>query len=136
MLRYRRLDRIITSNEIHYAYLDSEKAMASSRATWRGNALVSTAHVRGMWSTRLSESVDGCGLKEASKVKSAHQFIGDGTRLLTGRDFIHIVQSGRFETTNHISQTCRAAKKSRIDRHNIIVAFRMNLGSASWDQPI
>lgn len=76
------------------------------------------------------------------------QVIGDGTRLLSARDFVHIAQTrinalysrsrtmrrrhgvsrqcragcGSIETTNHISQVCNSTKQFRIDRHDCIVS--------------
>lgn len=148
MLRYKRLDKVICGNDIHAYELELDKSKSYSLAKWRDVHLTSSDLVRGMWSVRLSENVDGVGLKEACRVKSANSFIGDGTRLLSARDFVHIAQTrinalysrsrtmrrrhgvsrqcragcGSIETTNHISQVCNSTKQFRIDRHDCIVS--------------
>lgn len=40
------------------------------------------------WATQLYERVDGKGLKQSSDVPQQHTWIQDGTRFLTGRDFL------------------------------------------------
>ncbi|KAL0098700.1 hypothetical protein PUN28_020656 [Cardiocondyla obscurior] len=41
------------------------------------------------WAQLLHKSVDGMGLKASSKVAHQHQWLADGSKLLTGRDFIN-----------------------------------------------
>lgn len=147
MLRAKRIGRIISSNSISCNYLNSEVSKAKGWTWWRGGFLETSDQIRNMWATALTEAVDGVGLREACKVKSANTFMGDGSRLLSGRDYVHIAQArigalysrsrvtrgrpglsrhcragcGRIETANHISQTCRSTKQHRIDRHNVLV---------------
>ena len=147
MLRFKRLTRINSNLAPGNSYLQRELEKAGRMTEWRGGQLTTTALISKMWSTRLLEKVDGIGLREAGKVGCSSQFIGDGSRLLSGRDFVHIVQTrigqlysrsrvtrgrngvsrlcragcGHIETANHIAQVCRASKDSRLRRHNVLV---------------
>lgn len=149
MLRHKRLDRIISSNDIYDGYLNHQLAVARRHTACGDLNLTSSELVRAMWADKLHANFDGVGLKEACRVKSANTFVGDGSRLLSGRDFIHIAQTrinalysrsrttrgrhgmrrdcragcGAIETAEHISQRCPSTKEPRIRRHNTIAAY-------------
>lgn len=149
MLRHKRLDKIITSNNIHDGYLNRELAIARAQTASDDLNPTSAGAIRGMWAEKLHRSVDGIGLKEACRVKSSNAFVEDGSRLLSGRDYVHIAQTrikaiysrsrttrgrhglrrkcragfGKIETANHISQTCPSTKEHRIRRHNTIASY-------------
>lgn len=101
-----------------------------------------------LWKRRLDGCIDGIGLKEASKVPNAHQWVGDGTSFLSGRDYIQSIQTrinaipcrsrlarGRIrdrqcsagcsavESSNHILQCCHRTHGFRINRHNAVCSY-------------
>lgn len=104
----------------------------------------SSARISTLWRNRLRVTTDGIGLKQAPKVPQAHTWILDGTRLLTGREYISAIHTrlgvlysrsratrgrpsqdrrcsrgcGQPETLNHIVQSCYATHGFRIKRHD------------------
>lgn len=112
MLRLKRLDRIIFSNNIYDGYLNHELAVARAQTACDDLNLTSAGSIRGMWAEKLHRSVDGTGLKEACRVKSANTFVGDGSRLLSGRDFVHIAQT-RINAIYSRSRTTRGRHRMR-----------------------
>lgn len=110
------------------------------------------------WRRRLRESMDGGGLKEASRHPQAHRWVREPTRLLTGRDFIQCIKT-RFnclptrsrtsrgrrtdrqcragclvpETLNHVSQQCPRTHGARVARHDSVCKYlERNLKSQGY----
>lgn len=107
------------------------------------------AKIRTSQRRKLLENYDNKGLKQANQVPSAHRWIDDGSKFLSGRDFIHSLQirhaslstrsrmfRGRqtedrtcsrgchaVETLDHILQKCFATHGLRIRRHDSIVNY-------------
>lgn len=100
------------------------------------------------WSTQLYSMVDGAGLKEAGRVPRQHDWIQDGTRFLSGKDYLQScrlrinslptrsrITRGRandrmcragcnkIETLNHVLQQCHRTHGIRIKRHDNLVAY-------------
>lgn len=100
------------------------------------------------WADRSYESVDGGGFKSSGKVPHQHDWVSDGSRLLTGRDFINCGRArigalptrsrttrGRAadrrcragclaqETVNHVLQHCHRTHGARIKRHDAAAAY-------------
>ena len=97
----------------------------------------------------LYSSCDGAGLNQSNLVPGIHRWVSDGTRLLSGRDYIssiHVkinclynksrVSRGRQEkdkkcsrncnqpeTLNHILQQCHSTHFARIKRHDDLVSY-------------
>ena len=100
------------------------------------------------WATKLYEAVDGGGLKESGKTPHQHQWIADGTALLSGKDYLNCARlrigalptksrssRGRIqdrrcragclaqETLNHVLQQCHRTHASRIRRHDAVLSY-------------
>ncbi|CAL7932763.1 unnamed protein product, partial [Xylocopa violacea] len=100
------------------------------------------------WANLLHSSVDGKALSESRKVLMQNQWVLEGTRFLSGKDFINSVKlrinalptksrsnRGRqgdrlcragcnaIETLNHIMQICPRTHAARVARHNAIAAY-------------
>lgn len=130
-------------------FMANEIDKAKRRLQVEGRYLVTRSDIDAFWSSKLHESVDGSGLKEASHAPYAHRWIREPTRLLSGRDFIRCLKlrinalpsksrttrgrarldrlcrggCGVSETTNHILQGCHRTHSSRVERHDSVVKF-------------
>ena len=106
---------------------------------------------RGYWSRRLYEAVDGRGLEGCHHTPASSAWVGDGSLLLKGKDFVQGVKlrgnllntkvrsargrqaeeincdlCGRMpETLGHIEQRCGVLQEARIHRHDRIVSFAL-----------
>lgn len=102
-----------------------------------------------MVARKLHGSIDGLGLAKSGGVPQQHQWVIDGTRFLSGRDFLNIIKlrinalptrskcaRGRMghdkrcragcsavETMNHIQQICERTHDTRVDRHDDLVKY-------------
>lgn len=106
------------------------------------------ADINTRWATLLYKSVDGNGLKESSKIPQQHTWVSDGTRFLTGRDYLQSCKMqinalptksrtsrgrpkdrhcragcNRPETLNHVLQQCHRTHGSRIKRHDAVASI-------------
>jgi hypothetical protein len=113
-----------------------------------GKPIKSQGAVQIMMKKRLAKTCDGAGLVQSSKAPAAHTWISDGSKFLSGRDYITCIHTryqclytkargsrGRLkdvvcsrgcaasETLNHIVQQCWCTHGDRIKRHNNIVQF-------------
>lgn len=104
--------------------------------------------VKQRWSTQLYQRVDGKGLKDAARVLRQHDWVRDGTRFLSGRDYLQSCKlrinalptrsrtsrgrvRDRFcragcnypETLNHVIQQCHRTHSARINRHDAVAAY-------------
>ena len=114
----------------------------------QGTSVTNKDEAKETWASKLHCTIDGAGLAEANLVSYAHRWVTDGTRLLTGRNFIDAVKirgnlvgtrsrssrgrpesdpycphqhcnpHHRRETLGHISQQCPGLWGLRIRRHN------------------
>ncbi|KAK2577953.1 hypothetical protein KPH14_000752 [Odynerus spinipes] len=155
-----RLQRLKSyTNEVAVSpYLTQEMGRAQRRLREGTVDIDTTAKLEQRWANLLHASVDGQALKESSKVPQQHQWITDGTRLLSGRDFINSVKlrinamptrsrtsRGRpkerscragcnaVETLNHVLQQCHRTHRARIERHQAIVSYTTRALSKIYD---
>ncbi|CAL7932959.1 unnamed protein product [Xylocopa violacea] len=128
-------------------YIREETNKCQRRLT-DGTLMKTLDDVKKRWAKLLHATVDGQGLRESNKTPQQHQWISDGTRLLTGRDFLTCVKArigalptksrtsrGRYvdrrcragctaqETLNHVVQQCHRTHGMRVRRHDAIVAY-------------
>lgn len=106
----------------------------------------SNQQINNYFKRKLYTMCDGAGLKEASKCPPAHEWVSDGTRFLTGKDYIKSIhlrygclynrarcrrENNKVcrrgcdvpETLNHIIQQCYSTHFLRIKRHNSLVHY-------------
>lgn len=110
--------------------------------------MISAKDVAAKWAELLYARVDGKGLEESNKVPRQHNWVMEGTRFLSGRDFLQSCKlrinalptksrttRGRPidrmcragcrwpETLDHVIQKCHRTHGPRIKRHNAIVSY-------------
>lgn len=131
-----------------HPYFLEEIQRANRRLLDGQTILDSREKITKRWASVLMASVDGRGLRMSRKVPQQHNWITDGSRLLSGRDFVNSVKlrinalptrsrtaRGRtadrscrggcnaVETLNHILQQCHRTHKSRIARHDAVTSY-------------
>lgn len=137
-----------TCHEDFRGHIEEELRVCERRLTDHGIMYNTPEMVAERWAKRLYDSVDGAALKESKYTPHQHQWIADGTRLLTGKDYIHCgririgalptksrTTRGRYqdrkcrggcqaqETLNHVLQHCHRTHAARIKRHDAIVKY-------------
>lgn len=151
-LRYRRLRSIFgkgaIGNTVVNSYITTEINKAERRNWHEDSALTSSNQINILWARALYQSIDGKGLRHSRKVPNQHQWVGEGTRFLSGRDFVNSCRArinalptksrtargrnkdrecrggcGKVETLNHILQVCHRTHGPRIKRHDAITKF-------------
>lgn len=131
------------------SYIEEEVRKAELRLnTNDGFRITSKYAMDKWWSSRLYSSVDGGPLKGSSLVKGQHSWVADGTKFLSGKDFVNSIKirigalptrsrmgRGRrrertcragcmlVETANHVIQNCHRTHGTRINRHDAIVNY-------------
>lgn len=130
------------------AFLENEIKICRLRLTDGGSLIASNVEVRKMWASRLYMRVDGQGLRESALVPQQHRWIQEGTRFLSGRDFVQscklrinalptksrtsrgrpkerLCRAGcnKSETLNHVLQQCHRTHGPRIKRHDAIASY-------------
>ncbi|KAL0098558.1 hypothetical protein PUN28_020514 [Cardiocondyla obscurior] len=148
-----RRGRIIAALRTHESrnmneFARKEIAICDRRLTESGTTYTNNDMITNRWAQLLYKAVDGAGLKTSNKVQQQHNWIADGTRMLSGKDFIlcNKVRIGALptksrcgrgrtterrcragcaaqETLNHILQQCHRTHAARINRHNAVVAY-------------
>ena len=150
--RLQRLERLplaeAMTNNSPGAFLRNEIKKCKERLTEIGQPVVTSKELRNWWARQLYAKVDGDGLKESAKVPQQHVWVQDGTRFLSGRDFLQACKlrinalptrsrtargrpkerhcragCNRVETLNHVLQQCHRTHGGRIKRHDAITAF-------------
>lgn len=146
--RRERLQKLMKDNEPATSYLSQEINKAKRRLLEGRDDLDSVAKLEQRWAKILHSSNDGKALKESRKVPQQHQWITDGSRFLSGRDFVNMTKlrinampsrsrttrgriadrncragCNQMETTSHILQRCHRTHAARIERHNAVVAY-------------
>lgn len=121
---------------------------AENRLRDRGHELFTVKNIRQRWAELLHASVDGGALKASAGTHGQHDWIGEGTRFLSGKDFLNLCRMrinalptrsrtsrGRLsdrrcrggclaaETLNHIQQNCHRTHEARIRRHNAVSKY-------------
>lgn len=130
------------------SFIEDELRTCAKRLTDHGVTYNTPDMATQRWSKQLYDSVDGAGLRESSSTPHQHQWLADGNRLLTGKDFVNCnrVRIGALptksrttrgrqqdrgcrggclakETLNHVLQHCHRTHGSRIKRHDAIVKY-------------
>lgn len=155
-----RLEKMIDpNNHDKISYLSNEIDLTKRRLTDAGMDLNSTTKIRARWAKLLHQSIDGRALKEASKVPQQNAWITEPTRLVSGRDFLHMIKlrinalptksrtsRGRIadrtcragcreiETLGHILQRCHRTHDQRLRRHNALISYvKRNLENKAYN---
>lgn len=138
----------IRENQTMLTFLKLEITRTAARLSDPILNVKSRAEMRKRWALLLHASVDGKALKESAKVPQQNQWVTEGTRFLSGRDFVHMCKlrinalpvrsrttRGRAqdracrggcaypETMHHILQQCHRTHDARIKRHDAIVQY-------------
>lgn len=92
LIRLRRLQSVDLSGSVICALLNTERAVCTRRLNDRGSPLDSAARVQSRWADLLCESIDGRTLSDSSKVPQQHRWVSEGTRFLSGRDFLNSIK--------------------------------------------
>lgn len=116
--------------------------------TCKHNILSSKQAMEAWWASRLYLSIDGRALKDSRRVLGQHSWVADGTRFLSGRDFVNLIKliigaipsrsrtargqrKDRIchagcnipETSNHALQLCYRTHDVRIRGHDALVEY-------------
>lgn len=144
-----RLEKLARGRQLSSSsYLSQEIAKAKRRLNESPQEIRNTADLEQRWARLLHSSWDGMALKDSRKVPQQHHWVTDGSRLVTGRDFVNMIRlrinalpsrsrmaRGRIsdrscragcnetETLNHILQVCYRTHAARIERHNAIASY-------------
>lgn len=130
------------------SFLRNETTHCQLRLRDVEGTLESNADIDARWARMLYAKVDGVGLKESEKVPQQHAWVLDGTRFLSGKDYLNAcklrinampTRSGtsrgrpqnrlcragcmRAETLNHVLQQCHRTHGPRIKRHDALVSY-------------
>lgn len=152
----RRMQRLLrlpladqAGSSIPGSFLRKELEICKNRLLVERQQQLSTdGDIRNRWAQLLYTSVDGSGLQESTKVPQQHVWVQEGTRFLSGRDFLQSCKlrinalptrsrtargrpkdrhcragCNRAETLNHVLQQCHRTHASRIKRHDAIVSY-------------
>ena len=129
-------------------YLAKEIGQRRQRLTENGFTYTTQEEIKKRWVVILHQSIDGSSLKNSHQVTGQHQWMADGTSLLSGRNYVncHKVRIGAVpirsrttrgrrddrlcragcmaqETNSHVLQICPRAHKARIDRHDAVLSY-------------
>ncbi|CAB0034374.1 unnamed protein product [Trichogramma brassicae] len=110
------------------------------------------ADLRKFWAEQLYVRFDGAGLRLSGKINGQNNWISDGTRFLSGRDFVECIRTrinalptrsrtgrgraadrscrggcNKVETLNHISQNCHRTHDTRLKRHDAVGNYIQNI---------
>ena len=131
-----------------HSFVAKEIRKAKERLRDGLEEMESSHQVQQRWARLLYASVDGKALRESAKVPNQNSWVRDGTRFLSGRDFIQSIKmrinalpvrsrtsrgrirdrrcnAGCFssETLNHVLQHCPRTHAGRVSRHNAVAAY-------------
>ena len=116
-----------------HAFLAKEIMICQQRLSDHETRLNSMSDINDWWSSKLHKSVDASGLKESRETPDQHSWVGDGTKFLSGRDFINfcrfrisaIPTKTRTSKGRHKDRRCRAGCTASKTLHHVIqVCFR------------
>lgn len=130
------------------AFLNQEIAKCTIRLRDGQASLESKADIEAWWANRLYSAIDGIGLKEAAKSPQQNDWVSDGTKFLSGKDYLQTCrlrinalptrsrttrgrpddrmcrgECNRVETLNHVLQQCHRTHGPRTKRHDAVVAY-------------
>lgn len=148
-----RRGRIIAAGRTHCQakfeeYIKKEITLCERRLTDHGTLYNSLDMINNRWRNKLLEKIDTCGLKESRATPHQHQWVADGTKFLSGKDYVNCIKlrasalptksrssRGRVgdrrcgagcqaqETLNHILQQCHRTHAQRIKRHDAVLRY-------------
>ncbi|CAN8001537.1 unnamed protein product [Ixodes hexagonus] len=144
-----RISSVPASNEaVKCPTLIQEERKAIDQLTVNGVILRTSKDVTDHWTELLRNSVYGGHLRECASVPESQAWVSDGTRLLSGRDFVDCTKlrinpiptlartsrgqdkdtscragCGQPETLSHVLQQCHRTHGAMIKRHDGIVAY-------------
>lgn len=143
-----RLKNLIQDFQTVDPYLTREIQATTRRLTENRSTIETAEQLKKRWAQILHATIDGRCLKESNRIPCQHRWVTDGSRLLSGKDFINMIKlrinamptrsrtsRGRganrscragcqaVETLNHILQQCHRTHRARIDRHNAVVSY-------------
>lgn len=146
--RHTRLAKLSGKPNASNSYIQQEQQKAMRRLIDGKNIIDTLAKLDDRWANMLHSACDGQGLKESRKVPQQNRWVTQGTRLVSGRDFINMIKfrinamptksrtaRGRIkdrscrggcraiETLSHVSQVCHRTHRARIERHDAITAY-------------
>lgn len=156
-MRLQRMSRLDQSTSTMSAaasklgYITSILKQAKQLIMYKETAIESRKTYDKFWTRTLHTSADGAALKDAATTPGGTSWLVDGSRLLTGREYINTVKMyinampcltrlkrGRDvrttcragcpepENLGHILQKCLRTHHARIHRHNIIAKYVAN----------
>lgn len=70
-------------------YVEKEFTQCVRRLTDHGIVYNNPEMIARRWLEKLCGSIDGAGLKESTKKPHQHQWLADGNRFLSGKDFVN-----------------------------------------------
>ena len=140
-------------------YLTKEIGQCRQRLIENDLTYTTQEEIKKRWAAILHQSIHGSSFKNSHQFTSQHQWLADGTSLLSGRNYIncHKVRIGALptrsrttrrrrgdslcraggmaqETNNHVLQICPRAHKARIDRHDALLSYLVrNLRRQSFE---
>lgn len=129
-------------------FADMELEKCTRRLSENGVVYASPDMLSNRWAAKLYQSVDGGSLMDSVRTTHQHQWVADGTRFLSGKDFINCIKvrigalptrsrtargttkerrcrAGCLaqETLNHVLQHCHRTHAGRIRRHDAILNY-------------
>ena len=147
--RWRRLKghRVSETQQLS-PYVAQEAGRVKRRLREGGLDICSNADLDMRWARVLHSSVDGRALKESWKVPQQHQWLTEGSRFLSGRNYVNAAKTrinamptksrtakdrvkdrtcrarcASVETLDHVLQKCFRTHGARIDRHNAVASY-------------
>lgn len=146
--RQGRLLAAINTHQELSGFAEEELTRCTRRLTDHGTLYNTSGLLNNRWQEKLYTSVDGGGLKDSDMTPHQHQWIADGTRFLSGKDFVNCgrlrisalptrahTSRGRTQerrcragclaekTLNHVLQQCHRTHAARIKRHDAILSY-------------
>lgn len=153
-LRLRRLNALALSEygackEAHkMKYIQDLVRQSEAMLLYKGSVINSKKANQKFWTNYFLGSADGAALKEVDNAPGASAWVAEGTRFLSGREFINAIRV-RFntvptltrlkrgqgvtklcragcdqeETLGHILQKCHRTHNTRIQRHDMVVKY-------------
>ncbi|CAL7940835.1 unnamed protein product [Xylocopa violacea] len=148
LMRKQRLESLMKEGGTMNEYHSREIQLARRRLKDDCEEIKCSDELNRKWARDLHRSYDGSALAESSKVPQQHQWVIDGTRFLSGSDYINAIRlrinslptrsrtsRGRgndrlcragckeIETLSHVLQRCHRTHAARVKRHNAIAAY-------------
>ena len=164
-LKYKRMERLSSTDEFVSAMVRNSSTFHKEWARCHDPPIKVGRHTvhnkqtdAAAWSDCLINSADGYGLVAHKQVPYLHNWVADGTHLLSGANYIHAIQirgatvatksraargrplannkcdcCGRTETLGHVLQVCPRTWGPRIKRHDALMEkYLRNMENRGW----